>query len=45
MSSLYDDKAALGLAEELDQVHCQDELEFDYLFEYGSTTGLQGLSH
>ncbi|KTG13110.1 hypothetical protein cypCar_00030875 [Cyprinus carpio] len=41
MSSFYDEKAALGLAEELDQVHCQDELEFDYLFEYGSTAGLQ----
>ncbi|XP_052397323.1 nuclear factor of activated T-cells, cytoplasmic 2-like [Carassius gibelio] len=41
MSSFYSDKAALGLAEELSQVHCQDELEFDYLFEYGPTTDLQ----
>lgn len=45
MSSFYGDKAALGLAEELSQVNCQDELEFDYLFEYGTSTGLQGLFH
>lgn len=45
MSSFYGDKTALGLAEELSQVHCQDELEFEYLFEYGSTAALQGLFH
>ncbi|TRY88270.1 hypothetical protein DNTS_032461 [Danionella cerebrum] len=37
--------AALGLAEELSQVNCQDELEFDYLFEYGTTAGLQVIFH
>ncbi|KAL1020605.1 hypothetical protein UPYG_G00002330 [Umbra pygmaea] len=36
MSSFYDgkDPSDLGLEEELSQVNCQDELEFDYLFEY-----------
>lgn len=36
MSSFYDrkDPSELGLEEELSQVNCQDELEFDYLFEY-----------
>ena len=35
MTSFYDDKVnALELAEELSQVHCQDDLEFAYLFEY-----------
>ncbi|XP_061114484.1 nuclear factor of activated T-cells, cytoplasmic 2-like [Conger conger] len=36
MTSIYEDKdtSALELAEELSQVHCQDELDFDYLFEY-----------
>lgn len=41
MSSFYGEKAALGLAAELSQVNCQDELEFDYLFEYENQTGLQ----
>lgn len=43
MSSFYGDKAALGLAEELSQVNCQDELEFADLFEYGFSAGHQGL--
>ncbi|XP_048874380.1 LOW QUALITY PROTEIN: nuclear factor of activated T-cells, cytoplasmic 2 [Brienomyrus brachyistius] len=36
MTSVYEDKDpnALGLAEELSQVSCQDELDFAYLFEY-----------
>lgn len=36
MNSFYDGKnpSDLGLEEELSQVNCQDELEFDYLFEY-----------
>ncbi|XP_010873459.1 nuclear factor of activated T-cells, cytoplasmic 2 isoform X2 [Esox lucius] len=36
MSSFYEgkDPNELGLEEELSQVNCQDELEFDYLFEY-----------
>lgn len=36
MTSIYEDKdpSALELAEELSQVNCQDELDFDYLFEY-----------
>ncbi|KAI7794488.1 nuclear factor of activated T-cells, cytoplasmic 2 isoform X2 [Triplophysa rosa] len=41
MSSFYGDKAALGLAEELSQVNCQDELEFADLFEYGFSAGHQ----
>ncbi|XP_051517826.1 nuclear factor of activated T-cells, cytoplasmic 2-like [Myxocyprinus asiaticus] len=41
MSSFYGDKAAIVLAGELSQVNCQDELEFDYLFEYGLPTGSQ----
>lgn len=43
MSSFYGDKVALGLAEELSQVNCQDELEFADLFEYGFSAGQQGL--
>ncbi|XP_072552270.1 nuclear factor of activated T-cells, cytoplasmic 2 [Salminus brasiliensis] len=36
MSSFYEDKdcSELGLAGELSQVPCPDELEFDYLFDY-----------
>lgn len=41
MSSFYEDKSELGLAEELRQVNCQDELEFDYLFEYEFPPGHQ----
>lgn len=44
MSSFYGDKAALGLAEELSQGNCQDELEFADLFEYGFSAGHQGWS-
>lgn len=49
MTSVYEDKDpnALGLAEELSQVSCQDELDFAYLFEYDPPcvdfTGDQGL--
>ncbi|XP_017549733.1 nuclear factor of activated T-cells, cytoplasmic 2 isoform X1 [Pygocentrus nattereri] len=36
MNSFYEDKdcSELGLAGELSQVNCTDELEFDYLFDY-----------